>query len=65
VAISKFIAAEEVMDVAPGCPGQQEDEHNDAGCVDPLGGAFRPTVARAGERITSEDANILPLIITQ
>jgi len=65
VAISKFIAAEEAMDVAPAGPGQQEDEYNDAGCVDPLGGAFRPTVARAGGRITSDDANVLPLIITQ
>lgn len=34
---SKFIGAEEAMDVAPGGPGQQEDEHNDAGCVGPLG----------------------------
>jgi len=44
--------------------GKQEDERNDAGCVGPMGGAFRPTVARAGGRITSDDANVLPLIIT-
>ena len=65
MAISKFIVAEEAMDVAPGGPRQQEDEHNDAGSVGPLGGAFRPTVAREGGRITSDDAKVLRLIITQ
>jgi hypothetical protein len=47
------------MNVAPGGPGQQKDEHSDAGCVGPLGGAFRPTAARAGARISSDDAKSL------